>query len=151
MSRRAAALAAIAAAIIAIPLATALPAGAATANLACGTKKATVSYHWQKPKYPATSGELTWFTVKNRCSQWLMIGFGGQYGSGASLSYLSVAPRAHIQWGSKQEQLIEHFSLGTPPDWKGFVSKATALQCPEPTGTAGKDVAYSSTNVKTIC
>ena len=140
---------ALAAASVAIPLATALPAGAATASLACGTKTAKISYHHELTGPPSYQ-KLTWFTVKNPCHQWLQIGFG-HYASLASPLYLSVAPGAHIQWASKQAQLIALATGGVPPYWKGFVSKTTALQCPEPAGTAGKVVAYSSTSVQTIC
>jgi len=136
---------ALAAATLAIPLATALPAGATTVSLTCGTKTAKVSYQVQAPKYPSMQTTLTWLTVKNPCSRWLQIGFDGP------TSFLSVAPGAHIQWGSKQATLIEHISLGVAPDWKSFVSKTLAHQCVGGQGQTTVFVAYSSTNVKTIC
>lgn len=135
---------ALAAATVAIPLATALPAGAATVNLACGTNTAKISYHRQLTGPPSYQ-QLTWFTVKNPCHRWLQIGFDGP------TSFLSVAPGAHIQWGSKQATLIQNVTHGVAPDWKGFVSAAVALQCPGGQGQTTAFAAYSSTNVKTIC
>jgi hypothetical protein len=136
---------ALAAATVATPLATALPAGATTVSLTCGTSTAKVSYQVQAPTPPSIQTTLTWLTVKNPCTRWLEIGFDGP------TSFLSVAPGAHIQWGSKEATLIQNVSHGVRPDWKGFVSKTVALQCPGGTGQATAFVAYSSTNVKTIC